>query len=508
MQEEAGKKRLTLFLIFLRTLFLLYFYYRYFRPNLIIIENKQLAFYILVFLAFWDTIIMSLSGIFIPDRFLSKLKISRKKVAAVIVAVDLVFVFSLAIKFGFLDAILALTFPILELGFESLAPRITIAGITFIAIVLSHGYKGGFDFAFLKSHEVYFSTFYLFVLLGWSYTTELYSRQITQSKMLVNLLEIGTRLAKALTYEKVFEIFSKIIQSIFHYSGFAMYLLEEGEPSMLRVRAVDSPYSQPLSDCSIEIRDSVLSLSAKEKRAVLVEDLLLVEEVVIPKERHLRSIAVMPIIFEGKVLGVFFVAHSSPGFLMDEDLRILSILANHAAICLRNVELHEHASLLAITDSLSGLYTQRYFLEQLDNFLIRVKHESKQLSVIILDVDFFKQVNDTYGHPQGDLLLRQMSGIIKEAVRNVDLAARYGGDEFCVILFDTDKTAGIVTAERIRAAVEQYEFVLKGQIVRITISGGVATYPEDCQTRKDLIQKADDFLYEAKQSGRNKVCAG
>lgn len=493
MQEENGKSKINSLIIFLRVVFLLYLFYRYFH-----LEYKQFKFYPIIFLSLWYIIII----------LFHKLQISRKKITTVIISIDSILVFLFLIKFGLFDAILSLTFPILELSFKPASQRLVITIITFLTMTLFQGYQNRFDFIFLKLREFHFGIFYLFVLIGWSYSIELYLRQLTQSKMLLNLIEIGQRLTKALTHEKIFEIFSNIIKNIFQYSGFAMYIVEDNESPMLKLCAVDIPHIQTLSDCSIELQNSVLTLSIKERRAILVEDLLQIEEVVIPKDKHLRSIAVIPINFEERVLGVFFIAHSSPGFLKDEDLKILSILANQSAVCLRNVELHKNVSILAITDSLSGLYTQGYFLEQLNNFIIRAKHEKKQLSVIILDVDFFKQVNDTYGHPQGDLLLRQMSGLIKEETRGVSLAARYGGDEFCVILFDTDKTSGVVTAERIRTAIEQYEFVLRGKTVRITISGGVATYPEDAITRKELIQKADDFLYKAKQSGRNRICVG
>ncbi|MCL4513158.1 MAG: GGDEF domain-containing protein, partial [Candidatus Eremiobacteraeota bacterium] len=133
------------------------------------------------------------------------------------------------------------------------------------------------------------------------------------------------------------------------------------------------------------------------------------------------------------------------------------------------------------------------------------KYNNLPLSTIILDVDHFKVVNDTYGHPQGDALLRQLGAVIKTVTRASDIVCRYGGDEFMIILPETNRIGAVLVAERVRQTVEEYEFVLGSKIVHITISGGVASFPEDIETKKDLIDKTDQALYKSKQSGRNKI---
>jgi diguanylate cyclase (GGDEF)-like protein len=160
---------------------------------------------------------------------------------------------------------------------------------------------------------------------------------------------------------------------------------------------------------------------------------------------------------------------------------------------------------MAITDIVSGLYTHGYMQDALEREFRRCKYENLPLSTIILDVDHFKIVNDTYGHPQGDALLRQLGAVIKTVTRSSDIVCRYGGDEFMVILPETNRIGTVLVAERIRQAVEEYEFVLGSKIVHITISGGVASFPEDITTKKELIDKTDQALYQSKQGGRNKI---
>lgn len=161
------------------------------------------------------------------------------------------------------------------------------------------------------------------------------------------------------------------------------------------------------------------------------------------------------------------------------------------------------------TDELTGLYNRRFLQQRLEEELHRAYRYSLELSCIMLDIDHFKNINDAHGHPAGDFVLTEVSQIIERHVRKSDLAIRYGGEEFIVILFQSDKEQAQQVAERIRADVESHTFDWNGQSLSLTISSGVATYPDTGVTMPDeLISKADAALYSAKTSGRNVVRVG
>jgi diguanylate cyclase (GGDEF)-like protein len=167
----------------------------------------------------------------------------------------------------------------------------------------------------------------------------------------------------------------------------------------------------------------------------------------------------------------------------------------------------EESERLAITDGLTGLYNHRYFQEQLAKEVLRAQRYSSVLSLVIGDVDHFKNFNDNYGHLQGDSILRQVAAILKAETRQTDVAARYGGDEFIVILPDADKADALRIAENIRNRIrtEINSMQENSPISAVTISFGVASFPMDALTPMGLIQKADESLYRAKNGGRDQV---
>ncbi len=168
---------------------------------------------------------------------------------------------------------------------------------------------------------------------------------------------------------------------------------------------------------------------------------------------------------------------------------------------------HQKLRQLAITDGLTGLYNFRYFKEQLILELNRARRSKGNLSVAILDIDFFKHYNDTHGHPAGNVVLTSIAEILRMNIRQFDLAARYGGEEFSLVLIDTDKASAAVVAHKIKQLVEEYPFQHRETQPngRLTISMGVASFPDDGFDPDELVNMADRRLYRAKQSGRNLV---
>ncbi|MBU0467784.1 MAG: GGDEF domain-containing protein [Candidatus Omnitrophica bacterium] len=192
--------------------------------------------------------------------------------------------------------------------------------------------------------------------------------------------------------------------------------------------------------------------------------------------------------------------------LSETDKEKVMILGHQFALALRRVKLYKEIEKIAITDSLTGVHTRRYALERFQEEIRRSLAHKIKMSFLMIDVDYFKKFNDKYGHLTGDKVLRSVGKIIRNNIREIDIAGRYGGEEFCVVLPDTDSEGAKYAAERIRSAayvavVQAYDTKLK-----VTVSIGVSTYPQDGKVHNDLIDKADIALYQAKKEGRNKVC--
>jgi diguanylate cyclase (GGDEF)-like protein len=162
---------------------------------------------------------------------------------------------------------------------------------------------------------------------------------------------------------------------------------------------------------------------------------------------------------------------------------------------------------MVFRDSLTGLYNHRYFQELMDQELSRSQRYKRQVSLIMFDIDHFKKINDTFGHPRGDLVLKAVGAAVKSKTRDSDILARYGGEEFALVLPETDLNGAVVLAERCRKVVEQMEVQADGQTIKTTISVGVTTYtPETTRVGKsEIIDAADKALYNSKHSGRNRT---
>ncbi|MBI3251730.1 MAG: sensor domain-containing diguanylate cyclase [Candidatus Omnitrophica bacterium] len=223
---------------------------------------------------------------------------------------------------------------------------------------------------------------------------------------------------------------------------------------------------------------------------------------------RLRSVCASPLVTENKVLGVIRAGAYAPHAFTSDDLRFLDILSGLGAVTLRNLLLLEKMEELAIRDGLTGLFLNRYFQERLAGEIQRAHHSGSVFSLLLLDIDFFKNYNDEYGHSAGDLVLKSVAGLVAKCLEHGDLAARYGGEEFVVLLPGRSKSQALEAAETIRREVEQNRFFLRRVEGRVTVSVGAAAFPGDGRTPEELMETVDKRLYEAKHAGRNRVCGG
>lgn len=222
----------------------------------------------------------------------------------------------------------------------------------------------------------------------------------------------------------------------------------------------------------------------------------------------IRSLICVPLVFQDEIVGILYLDDFAPREFDRERLELLSILSSFAALAIHNARLHNRTKLMAITDYLTGLHNHRYFQQIFNQELGRARRYQKVMSMIILDVDDFKSFNDKFGHSVGDKVLVAIGDIITRSLRKVDYAFRYGGEEFVIILPETSLEHAIMTAERLRQKIadDAGSGVAEAEGSCITVSAGVAAYPEDGTNREDLFILMDNFLYKAKSLGKNLVC--
>lgn len=231
---------------------------------------------------------------------------------------------------------------------------------------------------------------------------------------------------------------------------------------------------------------------------------------IIPKLQKLEIDVVAPLFQSDEIVGMICLGPNIKEEEYSEDsLETLGIMTNMLSVAIYNAQLYEHIKALSYTDAMTGLHNFRFFKLRLKEEIARAWRSNLPISLLILDVDYFKNYNDKLGHPAGDDLLRKLSHLLQTSVRDNDIVCRYGGEEFAIILPGTEDQGAFILAERIRSKVEEAKFYREEVQPdgNITISIGVASFPEDAVTMEDLIVSADKALYEAKNAGRNLVVA-
>ncbi|MGA2091054.1 MAG: sensor domain-containing diguanylate cyclase [Endomicrobiales bacterium] len=231
------------------------------------------------------------------------------------------------------------------------------------------------------------------------------------------------------------------------------------------------------------------------------------------KSPRYSSLIALPLEVDGRFWGILKgTAHQSNAF-NEADLRILSLLGGIASLVLSNCHLYQKTQDLAITDGLTGLFVQRYFRERLKGEIVRSRNSSMSLSVAIIDVDNFKLFNDAHGHAGGDVILRHIAILLRRRLRETDILSRYGGEEFAVIMVQTDLAEALKIIEELCRSVQDERFFLptesfKPICVNATVSAGIASLSALNVTDEDIIKSADKALYRAKSNGRNRVEVG
>ncbi len=302
-------------------------------------------------------------------------------------------------------------------------------------------------------------------------------RRITELQAISQITDI---IHSSLDFDKVGPLVIEIIQKVLDVPSCHLFVVDKQRSEMLfsaskstgglRVRAVGSEYE--LSGTTEDIHYNCVSLIDHDSTMV-----------------------------------VFCAEPSALAALEAEDNIVLQAIASELAVAVENSQLYKLTRRLAITDELTSLNNYRYLQQRLDEELERARRYDKNLSLVMIDVDEFKGLNDAHGHLTGDAALAEFGSLLQGSVREVDVVARYGGEEFAIVLPETDASGAFVVAEKIRETVARHRFRnASGEgVVRMTVSLGVASYPRHATDKDGLLRQADEALYQAKTTGKDRV---
>lgn len=327
-------------------------------------------------------------------------------------------------------------------------------------------------------------------------------------KDLSTLYVIGQSVNSTIDQEELFQNICHHLPRQIGIQEFAILLLDS-EYQRLNVNAAwGFPHLDRIRAMSFEMGEGVTGLVAQSGRMIYISDVREDLRYMHYRGEHRRtgSFLSVPLNYKGELIGVMNCGRTKVDGFSKNEIKLLQLVANQIALSIANARLYAKTRELSVRDELTGLYNRRHFLHVLQLEWKRASRFHHPLSLLMLDVDHFKKYNDTYGHKEGDRVLKQLGHLLVKTLREVDTLARFGGEEFVVVLPDTDRNGALAVGEKLRRIVEAEKFTLTDQNpIPVTMSVGVANYPDDVTVLEDLIDHADMALYDAKDQGRNRV---
>ncbi len=329
----------------------------------------------------------------------------------------------------------------------------------------------------------------------------LYSLERQRARQLEAINTIAQQSTAVMDLEDLLARVCSVIQQAFHVSHVSLLLREEGElvlrahegtltpcvPPGGRFPTNQEPWSRVLATSGTVIEKDVRAMPEPERLF-----------------RESGSRLSIPLISFGQTLGVLTLHSAQPNAFRQSELQPLESVADICANAIQNAHYVERVKQLAYLDGLTGIFNRRFFELRIMEEIERARRYGTGMAVVMADIDAFKHLNDEFGHLLGDEVLRQVSSLFHQHLRKIDVVCRYGGEEFAILLTQTNAEQAVAVADKLRRSVESYQF--PGVPRTVTISAGVAAYPEHGKSRDEMVRAADNGLYAAKQAGRNRIC--
>jgi diguanylate cyclase (GGDEF)-like protein/PAS domain S-box-containing protein len=339
----------------------------------------------------------------------------------------------------------------------------------------------------------------------------LYEGAVRSAQRFSVLYKMGQRISNSIHPEDVYHAIHKATQELMPSDSFILSLYDTDKQVIRDVYFVDHGIAQMLS--SRPLGEGLFSQVITENKAVMYNSfdqktLKKTKAVILGDEKDatlVQSLIAVPLSIGKKIMGVLSTQSYLANAFTEEDKETLELLANQSAIALENARLFSEIQEMAMTDALTQIYNRRKFFELADQEFARSLRYKHPLSVIMMDIDLFKVVNDTYGHAAGDMVLKHIAEICHGTLRSIDILARYGGEEFVVMLPETTAVEAQLSAERMRLIVARTPMIIGENAIHITLSFGVVELDSSCKNIEELLARSDQALYVSKNNGRNQV---
>ncbi len=323
------------------------------------------------------------------------------------------------------------------------------------------------------------------------------------------LHEASKALGSSLIFEEVLDTVADIaIKGMM--ADIAGALVFDNETQVLKIveiRGLSSDEAEKMKEKSYKPGEGVFGKVFGKKMTLNIDDISTDKQYSLNGSGRIKSFMATPLSTDGYDIGVLFVGKFLKEPFSGDVEDFIETIAGQAAVAIENARLYAQQQELAIHNGLTGIYNYRYFMKELGEEIKRAERYERQVSLLMIDIDLFKRVNDTHGHQRGDEVLQGLANTLVSKTRETDIVSRYGGEEFAIILPETDMENAMEVATKLKESVTRTRFARKrGKSIKLTISIGVATFPGGAKSQEELLRSADDALYAAKAK-RNTVCS-